>query len=178
MLGPVLDYWDDVVENQAVLYEELSNGLVWDERMRSRKTASFGLPYNYSGLSYDHVPFPERIEQIAAKVCCYTNMKANNCLANYYPDGESKMGFHSDATDHLLPGSGVAIVSLGARRTLTFCYVEDRAQQYPLALAGGSLLFVPLDVQQEWLHGLLPDEGGGGRISLTFRHIASGPSGG
>ncbi|MFT5096791.1 MAG: alkylated DNA repair dioxygenase AlkB, partial [Psychrobacter okhotskensis] len=37
----------------------------------------------------------------------------NNCLVNYYLDGSSKMGFHSDDTSQLADGTGVAILSLG-----------------------------------------------------------------
>ena len=148
-------------------------GVAWDERMRARKTASFGVPFNYSGITYPYQPIPTRLAAIIDLLHIEMGMKANNCLANYYPNGDAKMGFHSDSTDHLAADSGIAIVSLGAPRTLTFCFLQDRSITRAYPLAPGSLLFMPLDVQEQWLHGLPADEDAGGRISLTFRKIVT-----
>lgn len=35
----------------ASLYQALLNGATGDERLRARKTASFGQPYNYLGVT-------------------------------------------------------------------------------------------------------------------------------
>jgi alkylated DNA repair dioxygenase AlkB len=89
------------------------------------------------------------------------------------------MGFHTDATDDLVPGTGIAVVSLGAERTITFRNQRDRQllEHYPLK--SGSLLYMSPEMQLEWKHGILAAENaGGGRISLTFRCMKSVTAGG
>jgi len=38
----------DFIPNHQELFDVLVNETIWDERMKARKTASFGVPYNYS----------------------------------------------------------------------------------------------------------------------------------
>ncbi len=79
------------------------------------------------------------------------------------------MGFHSDSEEEIVSGTGVAIVSLGAERGITFRSAQDKTNQHTYPLASGSLLYMPPGLQQGWKHAILKQEGAGGRISLTFR---------
>ena len=79
------------------------------------------------------------------------------------------MGFHSDQTDHLQPGTGVAIVSLGSTRGLTFRSKADRGIRHTYPLAPGSLLYMDSEVQEHWMHAVKKDVEAGPRISLTWR---------
>lgn len=155
----------------ASLYQGLLDDVTWDERLRARKTASFGQPYNYSGVTYDAVPFPELLLPLLAAVNERLGYASNNCLANFYPSGESTMGFHADSTNELVAGTGIAIVSLGAARAITFRANADKSVELHLPLPPGSLLFMASETQQSWKHGLHPSTNSGGRISLTFRQI-------
>ena len=83
------------------------------------------------------------------------------------------MGYHYDAIDELAPGTGVAIVSLGATRTLRFRLQDDREIEHPWPLPGGSLLYMPPELQHTWKHGVPRQPGAGPRISLTFRCLRS-----
>ncbi|QEL17095.1 2OG-Fe(II) oxygenase [Limnoglobus roseus] len=159
------------VPTHADLYRQLLTTTEWDDRIRARKTASFGMPYNYSGIAYPTIAFPAHLLPTVDQLEQHLGYRSNNCLANFYPDGTSTMGFHSDSTTELEPGTGIAIVSLGAERTLTFRHQADRTQLEPFRLSSGSLLFMSAMMQNEWKHAILPEEGAGPRISLTFRRL-------
>ncbi len=159
------------VPTHADLYRLLLATTVWDDRIRARKSASFGTPYNYSGIDYPTIAFPVHLLPTADQLEQKLGYRSNNCLANFYPDGVSTMGFHSDSTTQLEPGTGIAIISLGAERTLTFRHQEDRTRLESFRLPSGSLLFMSAVMQNEWKHAILPEEGAGPRISLTFRRL-------
>lgn len=168
---PDLLFVPDFVVTGDALYDHLTTHIQWDERMHSRKTASFGEPYNYSQISYPSAPFPARLAGILPFLEKELGFLPNNCLVNYYPDGEASMGFHFDALEPLEVGTGVAIVSLGDERPLSFRHREDKSVETSLLLTSGSLLYMPPQVQNEWLHGVLKQQNAKGRLSLTFRRL-------
>src|ERR1700760_4466630 len=96
----------DFLPNSLALYEHLAASITWDTRIRARKSMSFGLPYNYSGIEWPAAPFPDAVVPVRERVAAEAGFEPNNCLANFYPDGKSSMGFHSDSTDELEPGTG------------------------------------------------------------------------
>lgn len=158
--------------NSQTLFANLLRSVAWDERMRARKAASFGVPYNYSGITWPASPFPEMLLAIRGRLTERLEWEPNNCLAHYYPDGASTMGFHSDATDELEPGTGIAVISLGSERAITFRNQLDRRRLEHYHLPSGSLLYMTPAMQQDWQHAILASEASeGGRISLTFRRM-------
>lgn len=171
---PDLLYVPALTPEHEALLQQLCGEIEWDQRMRARKTASFGAPYNYSGMSYPEVPIPPAIEVVRQAVAARVGFEPNNCLVNYYEHGRSRMGFHFDGLDELEPGTGVAIVSLGATRTLWFRDIDDKRREVARPLAGGSLLYMPPEVQHRWKHGIPREPGVGPRISLTFRRLREG----
>jgi len=166
-------YVREFFPEHGALLDRLACEVAWDTRMRARKTASFGAPYNYSGMAYPQVPMRSEIAGIRDALGKRIGFVANNCLVNFYTDGHAKMGFHADSIRELEPGTGVAIVSLGSARTLYFRDIADRARKLARPLAGGSLLYMPAVIQGLWKHGVLPEPGAGPRISLTFRRLAN-----
>lgn len=168
---PEIRYLPDFVADPEPLFRKVQSETIWDERMAARRTASFGVAYNYSGIFYPDVPMPEVIGRLAIDIARAVAHPINNCLANLYRDGGSTMGFHSDSTAELAPESTVAVLSLGHARTLTFRRKDDRKRRLEYLLAPGSLLIMMPSVQSEWQHALLKAVDAGPRISLTFRHI-------
>ncbi|MAT15593.1 MAG: alpha-ketoglutarate-dependent dioxygenase AlkB [Planctomyces sp.] len=159
------------LEDPDHLFRELRFTVNWDERMRARKTASFGVSYDYSGLTYPESPIPEYLQPVCDQIESTIGFAPNNCLLNYYPDGESSMGYHSDSSEELLEGTGVAIVSLGSGRHIWFRSKADKEQQYKYLLTSGSLLYMDQALQEDWLHAIPKEPDVGERISMTFRHI-------
>ena len=170
-MSPALLFVPDFLPDPAPLFAHLRLETAWDGAMAARKTASFGAPYNYSQMSYPACPLPDQLAALLPLLDARLGWTPNNCLVNFYPDGDSTMGFHFDATDQLASGTGVAIVSLGEERTLTFARRDDKAVRFEQPLPSGSLLFMDCAVQDEWLHAILKQSGAGGRMSLTFRRL-------
>jgi hypothetical protein len=161
----------DFLPEHHALHDHLAASVAWDTRIRARKSANFGLPYNYSGIEWPATPFPDALSPLLARVAVEVGFEPNNCLANFYPDGNSTMGFHSDSTAELEPGTGIAIVSLGAERTITFRRL-DKTISESHALPSGSLLWMCPEMQADWKHAILANpSAAGGRISLTFRRM-------
>lgn len=158
------------------LFQQLMQSVQWDERLRARKTASFGVSYDYSGMTYPEVEMPQELAEVGRLINRRLGFEPNNCLLNYYPDGASSMGFHSDSTGELAAGTGVAIVSLGSEREMLFRYKLDRSHEVGRTLEAGSLLYMTGLFQAEWLHAIPKSPSSGARISLTFRRIVKEPN--
>lgn len=160
------------LQHGAELFNQLAVEVKWDDRIRARRVASFGDPYNYSGTFWPQTPMPASLIAVVDAVSAVVGYKPNNCLANYYPDGESTMGYHSDSVAELEPGTGISIVSLGAQRTISFRREPERSDVHEIPLEDGSLLHMTGTMQEVWRHAILrADEVKGGRISLTLRRI-------
>lgn len=166
-------YINGFVDGAGVLFDLLKESIIWDTRMVMRKTASYGVAYNYSQMSFPYQPMPEPLLKICADINATIGFEPNNCLINYYPDGKSKMGYHSDQIDILEKDTGVAIVSLGETRLLKFRNIEDKSQSIDFELITGSLLYMTQDVQKQWEHTIPKSDVNNSRMSLIFRRIMS-----
>lgn len=164
-------YINSFIDNATELYEELKNNVDWDTRMSARKTASFGKAYNYSQISYPYQDFTPELEQILKAINQELGFEPNNCLINYYENGMSKMGFHSDQTDILFENTGVVILSLGETRVLRFRKIENKDNIKDYKLPSGSLIYMANAIQEEWQHAIPKANTENGRMSLTFRKM-------
>ena len=168
---PEVLFVERFVEDPDSLLHSLLAETTWDEQIYARLTASFGVPYNYSGMTYSEVPMPGYLQDVCAAINERLRFAPNNCLVNNYVEGGSRMGFHADSIEELVPGTGVAVVSLGAMRTLTFRRTEERDIRWGCPLPHGSLLYMPPEAQSDWQHGVLKEAGVGQRVSLSFRAL-------
>ena len=150
--------------------------VTWDERMKARKTASFGVAYNYSQMHYAASPMPAELEALCALLALELGFHPNNCLINCYPDGDASMGFHSDILDGLAPATGVAIISVGSTRAIMFRSKALRSAEFAYDLPSGSLLYMSQQIQHDWVHAIPKSATAGERISLTFRSIIAPPT--
>ena len=162
---------DDFLLDPATLFDELRDSVDWDTTMTARHTASFGEPYNYSQMTYAASPMHPALAPVAERLTRKLKITFNNCLLNLYLSGASSMGFHSDDTSNLQPGAGVAIVSLGGERGITYRSKTDREILHTFPLLSGSLLYMDSDVQDNWMHAIKKEANAGPRISLTWRAI-------
>ena len=155
------------------LFEIIKFDTAWDNSMVSRKTVSYGILYNYSGQEYEFCNMPGYLDPLLSFVNDQIGFMPNNCLINYYVDGKSKMGFHSDQTDQLAAGTGIVIVSLGNARVIRFRSKADKKNTVDFTLDAGTLFYMSQEVQEHWMHAVLPDKDNleNDRISLTFRKL-------
>lgn len=158
------------------LFLKIKNEINWDLSIKSRKTASFGVPYDYSNINYDYNDFPNYLLEILNKVEMTIGYKPNNCLINYYYDSQSKMGYHSDQIDILEPNTGIVILSLGNSRIIRFKNKLDNSL-FDIKLYSNTLLYMTQETQKKWMHSILPgNDDDSERISITFRRINSNNS--
>ena len=145
---------DDFLAKHASLFSTLRDSVSWDDRMAARRTASFGQPYNYSQIDYSASATHPALIDVASHLQSQLNVEFNNCLLNFYETGDNSMGFHSDDTSGLISGTGVAIVSLGSGRDITFRNIVDKSIQHSFTLLPGSLLYMDDAVQVLWMHAI------------------------
>lgn len=162
---------ENVLINPNIVINALKN-ITWDESIKSRKTISFGKPYNYSGISYDETLLPKFLSEMIGVVKSKNKFIPNNCLINYYFDGKSKMGFHSDDISILDDNSGVGIFSFGSTRTIRFKNKNDNSKIIDIELTNNSYFYMGQETQKEWLHSILPDTNiDSERYSITLRKL-------
>ena len=171
---PHLNVEEDFVDAPEALMRALLEELPWEGSMAARRTASCGVPYNYAQMVYPAAPFPPCLETVRRKLVARFDVPFNNCLLNHYPDGRSKMGFHSDDTSELVAESGVAIVSLGFARPLRFRGRENPEERRSFLLESGSVLYMSAAVQHHWAHAIKRARYAQPRISLTWRAFIEG----
>jgi alkylated DNA repair dioxygenase AlkB len=164
-------YIEEFISSPEDLFRLLKDNVIWDTRMAARKTASFGVAYNYSQISYPHIPFIPELINIINRIEAELGFEPNNCLINYYLDGSSKMGFHSDQTDILADNTGIAILSVGETRKLRFRNIQDKNELIDFELPSGSLIYMTQEVQHVWQHSIPASDTNEGRMSLTFRKM-------
>ena len=62
-------YFDpDFLSSHRELLAQLLSSVKWDERMKARKTASIGVSYDYSQMSYDPAPMPVELYAVANRI--------------------------------------------------------------------------------------------------------------
>lgn len=138
MTAPDVRFEPNFLSSHVDLFNHLISSVKWDGRMKARKTASFGVSYDYSQISYAPAPMPSELLAVG---------------------------------EELSIGTGVAIVSLGSMRSLVFKSKADKTVEIDYPLPSGSLIYMPKEVQDHWLHAIPKIDRAGPRISLTFRSI-------
>lgn len=147
---------ENFISNPNELFEVIQKGIRWDNRLKSRKTASFGVAYNYSGMTYPQTEMMTELIPICLQIKNEIGFAPNNCLLNYYADGNS---------------TGVIIISLGTERYISYRSKLDKILKYKYLLPNGSLLYMDNLIQKNWMHAIPKQRNIGERISLTFRQI-------
>ena len=168
---PNLIIIEHFISEPTELFKELLRSVEWDETMKARKTASFGVSYDYSGISYPKSEMHPLLKPVCKSIEKELGFYPNNSLLNYYENGDSSMGYHSDSSEELKEGTGVAIVSLGAERNISYRSKKNKEIKYKYLLKNGALLFMSNEIQVNWMHAIKKEKGVGERVSLTFRHI-------
>lgn len=174
-MEPRLTYRPGAVADPDALFAHVRDHVPWTSQMASRQTASMGRPYNYKGARYPVADWLPAIADLRDALAEEIGFEATNCLLNYYPTGRHSLGWHHDDVDILAPGTGIAIISLGAARPLRLRRVDPLAangfEYRSITLAPGSLLLMTPQMQATWQHSLRRVPAPEPRISLTLRDI-------
>ena len=183
-----ISYYEDYLtpEKSNNLFNHLKNIPLWNQRSfrmfgrlckQNRKTCSFSLDnlnYRYNGMDNigDNIKDHPCLYSLLKELNAHFKMEFNYILANYYKDGSSNIGMHSD-DERGLDGPIISI-SLGADRFFDIQHKKDKSLRKRLTLKNGSMLVMDGETQKNYKHGipvqkkiLLP------RINLTFRCVVN-----
>ncbi|CAM4034821.1 alpha-ketoglutarate-dependent dioxygenase AlkB family protein [Pseudoalteromonas byunsanensis] len=185
LLPAGFDYYPAVIslEKSIALYDYLCEQLEWQQpriqvfgkhhlipRMQCF-IADDGVVYSYSKQALNNAPWPEPLLAMRRRLQRTYGYEFNALLANWYRDGQDKMGWHSDDEAELGSQPCIVSISLGASRKFK---IKNKitGQQHQVLLQSGSALVMHGGSQQLYQHAL-PAQAkvSGGRINLTFRTV-------
>ncbi len=138
--------------------------------------APAGVSYRYSGVTHEGGGLGRPLRVLTAEVgraVAGDPATFDTVLASLYRDGEDRVGWHADDEVALGPEPALAILSLGAARTLRF-RPRGGGGSRAVELRSGDLLYMAPGVQTAWQHALPPRRDAGTRVSLGFRRLATG----
>lgn len=179
----ILNYYPAFLDTpeSASYFKSINNNCLWrQEEVRlygklhrlERKVAWYGdrdYAYRYSGQEHHARPWFSELKKLRDQVQAFCGENFNACLLNFYPDGNSGMGWHSDNENSIIRSSCIASLSLGAARPFQLRH-RERETKTELLLETGSLLLMKGRIQEYWQHALPKRSGiGEARINLTFR---------
>lgn len=134
-----------------------------------RQSAWYGTAgYRYSGQLKTAQPWLPVLLEIKAQVEELTKDFYQGVLLNYYPDGLTGMGWHSDDERDLVPNAVIVSVSFGATRRFDLRHFDG--EKLNINLEDGSVLIMAGELQQYWKHQVpIQRKIKQPRINLTFR---------
>ena len=183
--NPFKYYKDFILKKESTtLFKSLNKKIKWKQESvylfgkqlnLDRKVAWYGdkeATYSYSNKKMIPKPWISELLNIKTKLYTKLNLNFNSVLLNYYPDGNSGMGWHSDNEKELGNNPIILSLSLGAERDFIFKNKLHQNNKIKIKLNNGSLLLMNHDCQTYWKH-CLPKRKKvtESRINLTFRNI-------
>jgi nicotinamidase-related amidase/alkylated DNA repair dioxygenase AlkB len=122
------------------------------------------------------VDFTPAVDAIRRQIERRVGHPLNHCLLQLYRDGRDWISEHSDKTLDVARPSTIVNVSLGRMRTMVLKPKRESggAGVQKVPLPHGSFLVMDLATNRDYYHAIRQEgEGGGPRISLTFRQIGT-----
>lgn len=127
--------------------------------------------YRYPDMG-ESLPWPPSVMDARSRLQEAAGHRFNYALVNVYRDGADFTGWHADKMHMHVPGTSIAIVSLGAVRSLCFRRKDGQGGVQEVPLADGSLLWMRGATQAHYEHAIPADDGlTEERVSLTFRYV-------
>lgn len=144
---------------------------------------SYGMGYNFSGSVNDGFDVPDYMYPIWEFVNELGYGMFDQCLVNWYPDGDSSIGRHRDDESSLLPNSPIVAISICQKCDCSDRKCIDRKLRirkyhatkageilYDALLPDRSFLVMGGHFQQKLTHEIPKTKRSKhGRVSLTFR---------
>lgn len=137
------------------------------------------ISYAYANIYHPALDMPEFLIPVLNQVNDYLTeknivSKMNSVLLNYYRNGKDKINFHSDDLSQIGEAPVICSVSFGETRVFIFKHKTTK-QRIEILLEDGDLLIMKGNTQDDWLHGVLPEDNKDERLNLTFRNTLYQP---
>ena len=135
---------------------------------QARLTCWFGdEAYTYSGLTIQPEPWFPELQDLRDRLRRDLDVDFNSVLANFYPDGNSHVGWHADNESQI--GPIIASVSLGGLREFSIKNTS-LGKHHTIGLQAGSLLVMAGATQKHCKHCIVKTKAlVEPRVNLTFR---------
>ena len=124
-------------------------------------------------------PWSPTVLKIKNKIENLTGDSWNLAHIIYYQNGQESMGMHSDTVLDLVPGSKIAVFSLGSTRELHLIKKTKSTlsgpQQVQMNLPENSLFLLDEETNQNYVHGIPKKKKGTvqDRIAIVFRNVST-----
>lgn len=129
------------------------------------------IDFKYSGQTMPKKDMPLFLKDVMNHINEQCKLKLNSCLINYYPDGTSNIGHHSDGKGYKMgSNNAVVTISLGGSRTFQF---KSKSSDFSIdtILDNGDMVMMYGSCQQLYTHSILKEKTDIPRVSLTFREL-------
>jgi alkylated DNA repair dioxygenase AlkB len=169
--GPIT-YQPDVISPSVATawFDILREQGDWHASSRMMYERLVGVPRLHCHYSVFDPALPEVLRHALALVRQHVDAPFNSIGLNFYRDEHDSVAPHNDKLHEMVSQQPVAILSLGATRTMTIRRKKPPHLKTELELEAGSLLLMGWNAQLHYDHGIpkLPHPVGP-RISLAFR---------
>ena len=178
-------YFKDMIE---ISYDKLYSSINWEnekvkshgkEHVLSRMVARYGIdiePYSFGGYlrkpidKWPHIL--RKILKIVNKIIkdyIEDHPSFNFVVCNYYENGDTYIGYHSDGTETFVENSAILSLSVGESRDFLI-RVNKTGQTYKIQLNDGDIFIMKYGFQDLYKHSVpVRKRVDKGRINLTFR---------
>jgi alkylated DNA repair dioxygenase AlkB len=154
----------------AQWFEQLHSDIPWRSERRLMYERELDVPRLLASFRLDHPALPEPLGIAAAMVGEALAVRFNSVGLNLYRDGNDSVAPHNDRLGDLVDDQPIALLSLGATRTMTIRQKQPPRQAMHLDLVAGSLLVMDYASQLHYDHGIPKERVKlGPRISLALR---------
>lgn len=168
----LVTYVPDVIgpELAAEWFDGLLAGIAWHDQRREMYGRIVDVPRRTAHFALGAADAPPCLMQAASIAAAQTGAAFNSVGLNLYRDGSDSVAPHNDHMEEIVPGSSIALLSLGATRRMIIRSKQTPRRNFPIDLEAGSLLVMSYASQKYYDHGVPKTRAETGpRISLAFR---------
>lgn len=127
------------------------------------------LTFEYSGKSMIPQKIPKTVGEIKAIVENFFGLVFDGILVNYYPDGKSSMGYHSDPIEDKWDNKFV-VATFGDTRNFIFREKENKENKTTFEFKNGDIIYMFGDCQERFEHSVRKNKlSNKERLSLVFK---------
>ncbi|MBE1159240.1 alpha-ketoglutarate-dependent dioxygenase AlkB [Dyella acidiphila] len=154
----------------ATWFDALREQGDWHASSRVMYERLVGVPRLHCHYAVADPALPGVLREALARVAQHVDAPFNSIGLNFYRDEHDSVAPHNDKLHEMLPQQPVALLSLGATRTMQIRRKQPPHLKTELELEAGSLLLMGWNAQLHYDHGIpklrYPV---GPRISVAFR---------
>ncbi len=169
-----VDNWFDRLK-ASLLWKQDTITIFGKSHLIPRYNAWYGdedTAFGYSGIPLEPNGWTSELLSIRTALERYFDVNLNSVLANWYRDGNDKMGWHADDEPQMCKVTPIVSVSLGVPRKMQFKSKDKNNRERLQVLLGHGDVLVMHPPTQELLKHCIPvmKRVTEGRVNLTFRH--------